>query len=109
MKVDADLLKSLHGCVKRTIVENCRAGIDREHATVCGVSSIELLPDGTLHLIYEGELWGQKYVVEFRKYPDEEVFRAYCLKPHNVRSSLVLLFKPIMTWAWTYQLQYGEK
>jgi hypothetical protein len=110
MEITAEFLKSLHDCVKRTIVESYGDGvrIAEDHATVWGVSSVGWFPDGTLQLMYEGELWGQKYVVEFRKYPHEEVFRAYVRKPGGQGSPLVLVFTPRLTWGWTFQRQYGE-
>jgi hypothetical protein len=109
MQVTAELLKSLHGCVKATVVEHDPTGlVVSEDVHVHGVSSIGWMPGEELQVVYDAELRGQDYVVEFRKSPHEDVFRAYLRRPFREGSSLVVLFKMIMFTSWTYQLQYGE-
>jgi hypothetical protein len=60
-------------------------------------------------VVYDAELRGQDYVVEFRKSPHEDVYRAYLRRPFREGSSLVVLFKPLVFRSWTYQLLYGEE
>jgi hypothetical protein len=117
MRVDADLLKSLHPCVQRTVVEHENVDTGRlfslDQIHVGGVSSIGWMPDGSLQVVYEAELRNHCYVVEFRKYPNEEIFRAYLRHPFRPDGSpMVLLWERnigALPSRWYYRVAYGEK